>query len=571
MASLVEGSDFVKHAFVTSAQFALIEDKLATDYKDFLIIVDEGDGKYSLWKGDMRIGATVALNSGSTTYPASAKAVNDALSGKAASSHSHGNITNAGALQSSDITIASGDKIVVTDSSNSSKVARTSVSFDASTTTKALTPKGTWETFSKFDPSNKAKLEKYTGEGTVNTPVWIDSDGTPKSITIDATPTENSNYLVRSGGVYNALAGKQDSLVQQTAYTSQGSATKVPQITTNSLGQVTGITEVAITGVTPASHLHGNINNAGTITATGVALANNDALVIVDASDSSKIKKTSIVFDGSTTGKALTQKGTWESFVTAVSYDSTNAKITYTVNGTVTDVVSASTLKSAMSLNNVTNHAQVKRTEMGAANGVAQLDANGKVPASQLPSYVDDVIELLALAATAPAACAAGDQYYNTSSKKIFTATATNTWGTTGATPETGKIYVNLTDNKTYRWGGTDLAVISESLAIGETSSTAFAGDRGVAVENAVAVKMAQFSSAPGAADRLVVTVNGQKGQINFTSSLTATQVSNHINSTALHVPTPSAALAGKALVVNASGNGTEFANVAPVWHEFSE
>lgn len=66
-----------------------------------------------------------------------------------------------------------------------------------------------------------------------------------------------------------------------------------------------------------ASHTHGNITNAGAITATGVALANNDALVIVDASDSSNIKKTSIVFDGSTTSQALTKKGTWGTFLTS--------------------------------------------------------------------------------------------------------------------------------------------------------------------------------------------------------------------------------------------------------------
>ena len=62
-------------------------------------------------------------------------------------SHTHGNIQNGGTLQTNDITIASGDKLVVTDSSDSAKVARTSISFDGSTTTKALTPKGTWETF----------------------------------------------------------------------------------------------------------------------------------------------------------------------------------------------------------------------------------------------------------------------------------------------------------------------------------------------------------------------------------------------------------------------------------------
>lgn len=63
-------------------------------------------------------------------------------------SHTHGNIQNGGTLQTTDITIASGDKLVVTDSSNSSKVARASISFDGSTTTQVLTKKGTFETIS---------------------------------------------------------------------------------------------------------------------------------------------------------------------------------------------------------------------------------------------------------------------------------------------------------------------------------------------------------------------------------------------------------------------------------------
>lgn len=115
----------------------------------------------------------------------------------------------------------------------------------------------------------------------------------------------------------------------------------------------------------------------------------------------------------------------------------------------------------------------------GAANGLAELDSNGKVPSSQLPSFVDDVIELLTIATSAPSTCAKGDKYYNSSSKKIFTATAANTWGSTGETPEGGKIYVNLGNSKTYRWSGSDLVVISETLALGETSSTAYRGDRG--------------------------------------------------------------------------------------------
>lgn len=104
--------------------------------------------------------------------------------------------------------------------------------------------------------------------------------------------------------------------------------------------------------------------------------------------------------------------------------------------------------KSDIGLGNVTNDAQVKRAEMGVASGVATLDATGKVPSSQLPSYVDDVLEF------------------------------TNR-GAFPAQGEGGKIYVALDTNKTYRWGGTDYAEISESLALGETQGTAYEGSKG--------------------------------------------------------------------------------------------
>ena len=105
----------------------------------------------------------------------------------------------------------------------------------------------------------------------------------------------------------------------------------------------------------------------------------------------------------------------------------------------------------------------------GAANGIATLDNSGKVPSSQLPSYVDDVVELLDISATAPAECAEGDKYHNTTSGKIFTATAANTWGSTGADPEKGKIYTNLSNNKSYRWGGSAYTEISSSDVTGIT------------------------------------------------------------------------------------------------------
>lgn len=100
----------------------------------------------------------------------------------------------------------------------------------------------------------------------------------------------------------------------------------------------------------------------------------------------------------------------------------------------------------------------IAMTDKGASNGVASLDENGKVPSAQLPSYVDDVIE----------------GYLHTDGKFYE-----EEGHTTEVTGESGKIYVDIANGKTYRWSGTAFVEISASLALGETSSTAFAGDKG--------------------------------------------------------------------------------------------
>jgi len=80
------------------------------------------------------------------------------------SDHVHGNIQTAGALQTTDVTIASGDKLVITDASDSNKVARASAAFDGSTTSKVLTQKGTFESISGITP-----VQYYLPSGTKNT------------------------------------------------------------------------------------------------------------------------------------------------------------------------------------------------------------------------------------------------------------------------------------------------------------------------------------------------------------------------------------------------------------------
>lgn len=100
---------------------------------------------------------------------------------------------------------------------------------------------------------------------------------------------------------------------------------------------------------------------------------------------------------------------------------------------------------------------------------IATLDENSKIPSSQLPSYVDDVLEY--------------------SARSLFPAVG-----------ETGKIYVDTSKNITYRWSGTTYVEISPSLALGETSSTAYPGDRGK-----TAYEHSQSPHAPATAEKNVI------------------------------------------------------------------
>ena len=121
------------------------------------------------------------------------------------------------------------------------------------------------------------------------------------------------------------------------------------------------------------------------------------------------------------------------------------------------NVLSATKLTTARKINGVSfdgtkditiaDNTKIPTSQKGAANGVAELDENGLIPSSQLPGYVDDMIE--------------------------------GTLSTFPATGESGKIYVDTNTNLTYRWSGSGYVEISKSVALGETSSTAYPGNKG--------------------------------------------------------------------------------------------
>lgn len=102
-------------------------------------------------------------------------------------------------------------------------------------------------------------------------------------------------------------------------------------------------------------------------------------------------------------------------------------------------------------------------SQKGVANGVVPLDGNALISSLYLPSYVDDVLEFDSISAFP-------------------------------ATGERGKIYVALDSNLTYRWTGSQYTEISKSLALGETSETAYPGNKGKENRDSIdALKRATF------------------------------------------------------------------------------
>lgn len=256
-----------------------------------------------------------------------------------------------------------------------------------------------------------------------------------------------------------------------------------------------------------SSHTHGNITNAGALQTTDITIANGDKLVVTDSSNSNKVARTSISFDGSTTTKVLSQKGTWvnvgdANVLEGVQMNGTDLTITSkkvnipvftgatsSANGTVGLVPAPASATMSYVLTGdgswkalcagtsygsdyVTHKIGVGTSANVGANinaatsstaGVmsssdkSKLDSitmtNGVIDSSVLPSFVDDVVEA----------------YARTNQTELG-----STWLATGSasgtviTPETGKIYVLMNNSTSYdansqfRWGGTAYVKLSD-------------------------------------------------------------------------------------------------------------
>lgn len=175
----------------------------------------------------------------------------------------------------------------------------------------------------------------------------------------------------------------------------------------------------------------------------------------------------------------------------------------------------------------------------GAPNGLASLNESGIIPSAQLPSYVDDVIEV-------------------------------DTFSNLPGTGESGKIYIVQDTNLTYRWSGTAYVEISKSLALGETSSTAYPGDKGKATTDKLNKTSNKVVVGPitvnPSTDKVVL-----KYQTHFTSTNSDSEDSHTINAaTTSQAGVMSSADKTKIDKIITNGNGTKYLSDNGTYKEVS-
>lgn len=170
---------------------------------------------------------------------------------------------------------------------------------------------------------------------------------------------------------------------------------------------------------------------SGSLVSGDVTLAAGANMAISQTGNTITLASTDTTYSA---GNGLTLSGTTFSLpVTTSGTGNVVTGISQTANGITVNLGSMPTSSDLATY--------IPLSQKGAANGVAVLDGSGQVPASQLPSYVDDVLE----------------GYYKTADGKFYKEAAY----TTLIAGESGKIYVSLDTNKTYRWTGTTFVYIT--------------------------------------------------------------------------------------------------------------
>ena len=275
--------------------------------------------------------------------------------GAAAASHTHGNITNEGKITTT-ATIASGDKLVIVDSDSTagSKITGSSITFDGSTTTKALTQKGTWETFLQSHQSLSAYAPlaspALTGTPTAPTPAATSND-TTIATTAFVMNAFTANDAMVFKGVVNANGDLPTTHKQGWTYrvaTAGTYAGKVCEV---------GDMIICVTDGTAATDAHWAViqNNVDGAVYRGTN-AFTDANVIVADSTNGKVKSSGKTITATTPSSSAgdttipTSKAVWSAISSASGYGKTGTVTSVRVQATA-PIVSSSNGTATTSLN----------------------------------------------------------------------------------------------------------------------------------------------------------------------------------------------------------------------------
>ena len=420
-------------------------------------------------------------------------AIDNALAGKAdvANIPDVSNFVTTAALAEKQDALTAGDNISIETINGELTISATDTTYSAATTSAP----------GLMSAADKAKLDGISATAEVNVQAdWSQTDSDADDY-IRNKP--DLTVYAESSAVTTALSGKVDKETGKSLMTAD-EHTKLSGIETGA--QVNTVTGVK--GSNEAEYRTGNVS----ITKGNVGLGNVDNTADTDKPISTAAQT---ALDGKVdkiTGKGLSEANFTDAEKTKLAGIAAGAEVNvqsdwnqgddaaddYIKNKPANLVQDASYVHTD---NNFTNAEKAKAdgaiqsTEKGTANGVAELNANGKVPTSQLPAYVDDVLS------------------YNSLSD--FPATG-----------EDGKIYIAKDTNLSYRWGSSEYVVISPSLALGSTSSTAYRGDWGAedraAIGTLSTLNTTEKSNLVGAINELKTDSDAKQGTLTFDSAPTS-------------------------------------------------
>ena len=400
------------------------------------------------------------------------------------------NFVTTAALAEKQDALTAGDNISIETINGELTISATDTTYSAATTSAP----------GLMSAADKAKLDGISATAEVNVQANWSQTNSEADDYIQNKP--DLSIYAESAAVTTALSGKVDKETGKSLMTAD-EHTKLSGIETGA--QVNTVTGVK--GSNEADYRTGNIS----ITKGNVGLGNVDNTADADKPISTAAQT---ALDGKVdkiTGKGLSEANFTDAEKTKLAGIATGAEVNvqsdwnqgddaaddYIKNKPANLVQDASYVHTDNNFSNAEKakaDGAIQSTEKGVANGVAELDANGKVPTSQLPAYVDDVLS------------------YNSLSD--FPATG-----------EDGKIYIAKDTNLSYRWGSSEYVVISPSLALGSTSSTAYRGDWGAedraAIGTLSTLNTTEKSNLVGAINELKTDSDAKQRTLTFDSAPT--------------------------------------------------